>query len=182
MTATSRKYRKRYLSKQPNRCEPMSTTDLRSAKQATSTTKQHKTKTAMKLLSLSLLLLSAATPHAFVVWPTTSSSNHHPLRMSSRTDTDNPILLSGVNLDLTPALEAYVDKRIGNILSKLAKNGAVRECDVVLSVNKNPKVPKYNGHCFFLSVALSLIHLAFYLLFYCMIRSKTPTASKSLPT
>jgi Sigma 54 modulation protein / S30EA ribosomal protein len=51
-----------------------------------------------------------------------------------------PIILNGQNIELTPALEEYVNKRIGGILKKLATSNSVRECDVVLSVNKNPKV------------------------------------------
>jgi Sigma 54 modulation protein / S30EA ribosomal protein len=51
-----------------------------------------------------------------------------------------PIILNGQNIELTPALEEYVNKRIGGILKKLSSSNSVRECDVVLSVNKNPKV------------------------------------------
>jgi len=58
----------------------------------------------------------------------------------SNTGVDLPIILNGQNIELTPALVDHVNKRIGSTLSKLANNGAVRECDVVLSVNKNPKV------------------------------------------
>lgn len=50
------------------------------------------------------------------------------------------IVMTGHNIELTASLVEYINKRIGNILSKLANHGAVRECDVVLSVNKNPKV------------------------------------------
>jgi len=56
------------------------------------------------------------------------------------TETGLPIILNGQNIDLTPALVDHVNKRIGSPLEKLASNGAVTECDVVLSVNKNPKV------------------------------------------
>jgi hypothetical protein len=51
-----------------------------------------------------------------------------------------PIIIDGRNIEVTPALEDYVNKRIGGTLSKLSSNGAVRECDVILSVSKNPKV------------------------------------------
>ena len=56
------------------------------------------------------------------------------------TDQDTPLILNGQNIELTPALVQHVNKRIGGTLAKLANGGAVRECDVVLSVNKNPKV------------------------------------------
>ena len=54
------------------------------------------------------------------------------------------IAIAGNNLELTPALTDYVNKRIGGNLSKLTNNGSIRECEVHLSVNKNPKVRKTN--------------------------------------
>jgi hypothetical protein len=80
---------------------------------------------------------------------------------TSTTETTNsnaaslPIIVNGHNIALTPALVDYVNKRIGNTLSKLASNGAVRECDVVLSVNKNPKV----GLLLEINVLMTLAHL-----------------------
>ena len=59
---------------------------------------------------------------------------------SSSSTQQVPIILNGQNIELTPALVEHINKRIGAQLNKLASNGAVRECDVVLSVNKNPKV------------------------------------------
>ena len=73
-----------------------------------------------------------------------SHSSHKGLYSSSTEVNDQettvPIILNGQNIELTPALTEYVNKRIGGILRKLASSGSVRECDVVLSVNKNPKV------------------------------------------
>lgn len=71
-----------------------------------------------------------------------------PLQMSSTeeeapaaTAEDSvPIVINGKNIDLTPAIVDYVNKRIGGNLNKLTSNGAIRECDVHLSVSKNPKV------------------------------------------
>lgn len=60
-------------------------------------------------------------------------------------DVSSSISISGENIDLTPALVSHVEKRIGGPLKKLSgTDGAVQDCDVVLSVNKNPKVK--NGH------------------------------------
>jgi Sigma 54 modulation protein / S30EA ribosomal protein len=108
------------------------------------------------LRSLPVLVLLLSPQQAVAFLPTAShrrstcsSSNNRqqqqqlsPLYSSSSTSATNnvPIILNGVNIELTPALEDYVNKRIGNTLSKLASNGAVRECDVLLSVNKNPRV------------------------------------------
>lgn len=56
------------------------------------------------------------------------------------TDSDINLILNGNNIDLTPALSSYVEKRIGSPLRKLGSGGIVREVDVHLSVCKNPKV------------------------------------------
>lgn len=100
-------------------------------------------KTTMKMTmvqsSLLLLLCLRFSVDAFVSpVPISSTPSNTALHLSSIPAP--PLLVSGVNIDLTPAIESYVDKRIGKTLEKLSKNGAVRECDVILSVNKNPKV------------------------------------------
>jgi len=66
------------------------------------------------------------------------------LSMSSTTE-DIPVVVKGQNIELTPAIVDYVNKRIGGTIGKLSSNGAVRECDVILSVSKNPKVRKSRG-------------------------------------
>ncbi|CAM9124108.1 unnamed protein product [Phaeothamnion confervicola] len=53
-----------------------------------------------------------------------------------------PILISGNNIDVTPALMDYVNKRLENVLDKLGAD--VTKVDVHLAVNKNPRVT--NGH------------------------------------
>ena len=73
-----------------------------------------------------------------------SSSPRVALALSSSSSgtqtTEIPLVISGTNIELTPALVEYVKKRVGGNLNKLGSNGAIRECDVHLSVNKNPKV------------------------------------------
>jgi len=64
--------------------------------------------------------------------------------MSDSVETGTNLVLTGNNIDLTPAIEAYAQKRIGGLLDKLGSGGIVRECDVHLSVSKNPSVK--NGH------------------------------------
>jgi ribosome-associated translation inhibitor RaiA len=54
---------------------------------------------------------------------------------------DATLVITGNNIDLTDSLESYVEKRIGGLLEKLG-NGVVQECDVHLSVCRNPKVSK----------------------------------------
>jgi len=91
-------------------------------------------------------LLTAAAVSAFHVAPTRRSRGPAALRMSSSDSTTDqtavPIVVKGQNVDLTPALTEYVNKRIGGHLNKLSSGGAVRECDVILSVSKNPKVSR----------------------------------------
>mmetsp|Transcript_23642 Transcript_23642/g.55962 ORF Transcript_23642/g.55962 Transcript_23642/m.55962 type:complete len:139 (-) Transcript_23642:1033-1449(-) len=68
-----------------------------------------------------------------------SSSTTTSLGMSS-VEQDVNLVLTGNNIDLTEALQEQVNKRIGGLLQKLGSGGLVRECDVHLSVYKNPKV------------------------------------------
>ena len=51
-----------------------------------------------------------------------------------------PLVVEGKNIEITDALMSHVQKRIGGPLKKLSGNGQVTECDVILSVSKNPKV------------------------------------------
>lgn len=63
------------------------------------------------------------------------------LRVAAEPETDDiNLILNGNNIDLTPALSSYVEKRIGSPLRKLGSGGVVRDVDVHLSVYKNPKV------------------------------------------
>ena len=51
-----------------------------------------------------------------------------------------PITVTGNNIEVTPALQDYVVKKLERTVGKLASSGAVKDCDVHLIVNKNPKV------------------------------------------
>lgn len=70
------------------------------------------------------------------------------LGMSSTSSPDSndqvPIIITGNNIEVTPALMDYVKKKVSRTLGKLRSNGAAKDCDVHLSVNKNPKVK--NNH------------------------------------
>lgn len=52
-------------------------------------------------------------------------------------------VISGNNIDITASLDDYVTKKLDKIVGKLSSS-AIQECDVHLSVNKNPKVKE--GH------------------------------------
>ena len=62
--------------------------------------------------------------------------------MSTEIDSNVALVVTGNNIDVTTSLQEYVEKRIGGPLKKLGGDGVVRECDVHLSVYKNPKVRK----------------------------------------
>ena len=49
-------------------------------------------------------------------------------------------VVTGNNIEMTPSLNEYVNKKLDKVVGKLSSSGAVQECDVHLSVNKNPKV------------------------------------------
>jgi putative sigma-54 modulation protein len=53
-----------------------------------------------------------------------------------------PVVVTGNNVEVTPAIRDYVDKKMEKTLGKLTRHGFATECDVHLSVNKNPKVKK----------------------------------------
>jgi ribosome-associated translation inhibitor RaiA len=91
------------------------------------------------LIAFLLSPLLAAIPSSAFVINRNGVSPPFALRMSTETG-DVPLVLNGRNIALTPAISDYVEKKIGGPLRKLASTGNVRECDVHLSVNKNPKV------------------------------------------
>lgn len=68
-----------------------------------------------------------------------TSSTYGPL-FSTEEALDVPLVVEGKNIEITEALDAHIQKRIGGPLKKLSGNGQVIECDVILSVSKNPKV------------------------------------------
>lgn len=66
-----------------------------------------------------------------------SAATSAALRMSTEAV---PITVTGNNIEVTPALQDYVVKKLERTVGKLASSGAVKDCDVHLIVNKNPKV------------------------------------------
>jgi hypothetical protein len=89
-------------------------------------------------MRISLLLLSPLMASAFMI--TTNSYAPNRLSMSKESTEDINLVLNGRNIELTEAISGYVEKRLGGPLRKLASGGVVRECDVHLFVNQNPKV------------------------------------------
>ena len=92
-------------------------------------------------MRITLLLLSPLLASAFMITP----SSYAPTRLSMSTESteDINLVLEGRNIELTQALSEYVEKRIGGPLRKLSSGGVVRECDVHLFVNQNPKVRNF---------------------------------------
>jgi len=108
------------------------------------------------MIQASILLLSLLSPllaSAFTIPLNQQSSGIVTCKSSRSTTTafmtkvaenfDTKLVITGNNIDLTDALQDYAEKRIGGLLEKLG-NGIVNECDVHLSVCKNPKVK--DGH------------------------------------
>ena len=113
--------------------------------------------TRFAALPIAIGLLSPILSSAFV--PAVVNTNNNLIRHQQQTtslgmssvEQDVNLVLTGNNIDLTEALQEQVDKRIGGLLEKLGSGGLVRECDVHLSVYKNPKVREKNIviGCFF---------------------------------
>lgn len=92
----------------------------------------------------SLLLLSPLLASAFTTVHQGQNKHAVALQMSTEAGVGATLVVTGNNIEVTSALQEYVEKRIGGPLNKLGGDGIVRECDVHLSVYKNPKVK--NGH------------------------------------
>jgi hypothetical protein len=129
----------------------------------------------MKLVYLLSLLASVA---AFAPRPVSRPIT--AALLSTKTDQEMPIVINGQNIDLTPSLVDYVNKRIGGPINKLASNGAVKDCDVVLCVSRNPKVSNTAKKAqTTVSIVCAACHSHFYGHFVC--RSRTVIASRLSP-
>mmetsp|Transcript_7049 Transcript_7049/g.17234 ORF Transcript_7049/g.17234 Transcript_7049/m.17234 type:complete len:255 (-) Transcript_7049:200-964(-) len=98
-------------------------------------------------ITLLLVLLAPRSAFSFTLQHKESLSRNPSkttVFMSDSIETDTKLVLTGNNIDLTESLEDYTAKRIGGLLEKLGGGGLVRECEVHLSVSKNPKVK--NAH------------------------------------
>mmetsp|Transcript_19049 Transcript_19049/g.22752 ORF Transcript_19049/g.22752 Transcript_19049/m.22752 type:complete len:251 (-) Transcript_19049:333-1085(-) len=63
-------------------------------------------------------------------------------RMSSSDDAN--YVITGNNLDLSPALSDYVNTKLDKVVGKLSNSGLIEGCSVHLTVNKNPSVKDCN--------------------------------------
>ena len=102
-------------------------------------TTQNNTETMTRSSTFLLLLLAPLSASAFTVLPSLRNPSTTAVFMSEAVETGTNLVLTGNNIELTPALQEYAQKRIGGLLEKLG-GGIVRECEVHLSVSKNPKV------------------------------------------
>lgn len=91
------------------------------------------------------LLLSASIISASSAFAPLAANNHHhhihrslapTLHMSTESVS---YVITGNNIDVTPALNEYVSTKLDKIVGKISTS-AISECDVHLTVNKNPKV------------------------------------------
>jgi hypothetical protein len=90
----------------------------------------------MKLVIYALQCLSVS---AFFS-PIAVRRHASPLLLSTKVESATPITVTGNNIDLTPSLVEYINKKLERPLGKLRSNGSIKECSVHLIVNKNPKV------------------------------------------
>lgn len=94
---------------------------------------------------------------------------------STKAQHDIPITITGTNIDLTPALEEYVNTKLERPLSKISGIKDT-ECEVFLNVNKNPKVRVFHRRSLLLRFCnISFTHVARLVVF----RSRMVTAWKS---
>jgi len=107
--------------------------------------KNNHPKMRLSILVSVVVILSSENILAFA--PSVSSRNgfftlpiSRTMRMSTTSESSVNIVVTGNNIAVTPALNTYVNKKLDNIISKLSSGGAVQECKVHLTVNKNPKV------------------------------------------
>jgi hypothetical protein len=103
-------------------------------------------------MRLTILCLNLLAVSAFTSLPASlhrSATTWTSLQMS--TVSDVPITVTGNNIDVTPALVEYVNKKLERPLGKLRANGIIQDCNVHLIVNKNPKVQ----YCTFDCIALN---------------------------
>lgn len=91
------------------------------------------------------LLLSASIISASSAFAPLAANNHYhhihrslapTLHMSTESVS---YVITGNNIDVTPALNEYVSTKLDKIVGKISTS-AISECDVHLTVNKNPKV------------------------------------------
>ncbi len=70
---------------------------------------------------------------------------HHAARLSPLSMSTEAVnyVISGNNIEVTDALSDYVEKKLDRTVGKLSATGSVQECDVHLTVNKNPKVSNF---------------------------------------
>jgi len=92
------------------------------------------------MLLISTMTTSAAFSPAPPISKLALSPINKGLHMSSPVKV--PITIAGDNIDLTPALSDYVNQKVERTLGKLSSVPDVSNCDVFLTVNKNPKVEK----------------------------------------
>lgn len=90
---------------------------------------------------LSASIISCAHGFAPLANPQQGTRIMTPLHMSSTESVS--YVITGNNIDVTPALNDYVSTKLDKIVGKIVTN-AINECDVHLTVNKNPKVKE--GH------------------------------------
>jgi hypothetical protein len=129
-------------------------------------------------LSIASLSLVFAAASAFTTSPVVVRPRTFLFSSTKASQHNVPITITGTNIDLTPALEQYVNTKLERPLSKISGIKET-ECEVFLNVNKNPKVR--DACCTYVTFqtwSISITHLASFICF----RSRIVTAWKSQRT
>lgn len=95
-------------------------------------------------MRLSLLLSASIISTSSAFAPLAANNHHHHIHRSLaptlHMSTESvSYVITGNNIDVTPALNEYVSTKLDKIVGKISTS-AISECDVHLTVNKNPKV------------------------------------------
>jgi len=93
-------------------------------------------------LLLTIPLISSVVAFAPLQHRVSFATNAITLRMSTTEGSD--YLITGNNLELTPALSDYVNTKLDKVIGKLSNSGLIEGCSVYLTLNKNPSVKDSN--------------------------------------
>lgn len=91
-------------------------------------------------MRLAAAVIASLVGSAVAFAPQPNLARRSPLSALQMSTEAVPITVTGNNIEVTPALQDYVVKKLERTVGKLASSGAVKDCDVHLIVNKNPKV------------------------------------------
>eukprot|EP00558_Chaetoceros_sp_UNC1202_P012920 CAMPEP_0197232854 /NCGR_PEP_ID=MMETSP1429-20130617/1073_1 /TAXON_ID=49237 /ORGANISM="Chaetoceros sp., Strain UNC1202" /LENGTH=239 /DNA_ID=CAMNT_0042690995 /DNA_START=53 /DNA_END=772 /DNA_ORIENTATION=- len=91
-------------------------------------------------MRFSTILVASVISSAAAFAPNVAPLHLRPASALDMSTSEVNYVITGNNIDVTPALNDYVNKKLDKTVGRLSAGGSIQECDVHLSVNKNPKV------------------------------------------